>query len=65
MICMCDEQVIMNCDVRTCCRAGCGECGNAVNSTQCKAKQACTNNNGVGGVITGNLTEACRRVSAV
>jgi hypothetical protein len=53
--------VIMNCDVRTCCRLGCGECGNARNSS-CKAVPRCSNNHGIGGVISGTLRSACQKV---
>jgi hypothetical protein len=53
--------VIMNCDVRTCCRLGCGECGNAKN-TSCSHGSGCTNNHGIGGVVAGKVSAACEKV---
>jgi hypothetical protein len=52
--------LIMRCNVLTCCRAGTGECGNAVNHSI--PRGSCTNNNGVGGVLTGEVSPACKKM---
>ena len=52
--------LIMRCNVLTCCRAGTGECGNAVNHSI--PRGSCTNNKGVGGVLTGEVSPACKKM---
>lgn len=52
--------LIMRCNVLTCCRAGTGECGNAVNHSI--PRGSCTNNKGIGGVVTGEVSPACKKM---
>lgn len=54
--------LMMSCDIRTCCRLGCGECGNAKNSSCANPRGRCSNNGGVGGVISGTLDSTCAQV---
>ena len=49
----------MECGVLTCCRTGTGQCGNEKNSSLPGYRDTCTNNGGVGGVISGELSAAC------
>eukprot|EP01051_Picozoa_sp_SAG22_P015227 SAG22_NODE_1962_length_3242_cov_2.053452_1_plen_265_part_00 len=51
--------VILECGVLTCCRTGTGQCGNEKNTSLPGYRYTCTNNGGVGGVVTGNLSDAC------
>ena len=48
--------VMMRCGVVTCCRTGTGDCGNAVGHRT----GGCTNNGGVGGTISGELSAGCK-----
>lgn len=54
--------LIMRCNVLTCCRTGTGECGNAVNHSIPKRPGSCTNNRGCGGVVTGTVSPACKKM---
>ena len=49
--------VMMRCGLVTCCRTGTGECGNAVGR---RIAGGCTNNGGVGGTISGELSPGCK-----
>lgn len=51
--------VILECGVVTCCRTGTGECGNEKNSSLPGYRYTCTNNGGMGGVLSGSLSAAC------
>ncbi len=51
--------VILECGVVTCCRTGTGQCGNTKNTSLPGYRYTCTNNNGIGGVLSGNLSAAC------
>ena len=54
--------VMLHCGVLTCCRTGCGECGLPKNASECAAKRGtCENNAGVGGTVSGNLSDSCAR----
>jgi hypothetical protein len=51
--------VILECGVLTCCRTGTGQCGNVRNASLPGYRYTCTNNHGIGGVVSGNLSAAC------
>lgn len=54
--------VIMRCGVVTCCRLHCGDYPSSPWTSQCdNTRGNCSNNNGVGGVITGGVNPACQR----
>ena len=53
--------VMMRCGLVTCCRTGTGECGNLVG----RQTGGCTNNGGVGGTISGELSPGCKRAIPV
>ena len=51
--------VILECGVVTCCRTGTGQCGNQKNTSLPGYRYTCTNNAGIGGVLSGNLSQWC------
>lgn len=53
--------VIMRCGIVTCCRLNCGDCPQSPWNASCDTTRTnCSNNNGVGGTVVGELSPACK-----
>ena len=61
--------VMMRCGLLTCCRTGLHDCdnpapqettGHRMSSSESRSSSGCTNNGGIGGTISGKLSDGCR-----